>query len=745
MDDSATVSERNRAADRNQFGTFAGVFTPSILTILGVIMFLRAGYVVGEGGIGAAALILVLSTAITFLTSLSIGAIATNTPVKGGGAYYLISRALGPQFGGAIGLALFLAQALSVPFYVLSFTEALVQTVPALKPLALPLALGTLTVLFIVNLVGAGWAIRAQYLVMTVLGLAIAAFLGGAALRFDPALFSANWEPLYSARGITFWTLFAIYFPAVTGILSGVNMSGDLRDPARSLVRGTLAAVAAGFAIYLAQIVLCGGSQTRDQLVQAPYRTLLEHALFGAGVLVLAGVCAATLSSALGSLLGAPRVLQAFARDRILPGAGVFAHGAKHGDEPRRALVLTYLLSLGVVALAGGGESLAAFDVVASVITMFFLCTYGIINLAAFVELFGGNPSFRPRFRLCHWSLALAGAAGCFGAMFQIDFAAAAVSVVLIAGLYAMVSRRLFHAEFGDARRGFVYTLVARNLYRLQQMRPDPKNWRPTLLVLSGNPQTRLTLVRYGAWLEAHRGIVTVAELLLGDSAALLARRDDVQREMAAALAEHGLSAIPEVIVTASLDEGIRMLVQAHSIGPIKPNTVLVGWPRDPDRVGPFARHLRDIDALGKSLLCVVDRGVPPIAARARTIDVWWHGPQHTSLLLLLAHLLRLNWEWRQARIRLIGAVDGEGGWAADPDRMRELAAAARIDAEVLPVRGGADAMRVRSVRADVVLMHLLIPLEDEAHAFFAGMEAVLKDLPTTLLVHSSGEADALA
>ena len=107
------ASTENSDTDPRKFGTFAGVFVPNVLTILGVIMFLRTGWVVGQAGLTGALIILGIANLITFLTTLSLSAIATNTKVGGGGAYYLISRSLGLEIGGSIGVPLFLAQAIS--------------------------------------------------------------------------------------------------------------------------------------------------------------------------------------------------------------------------------------------------------------------------------------------------------------------------------------------------------------------------------------------------------------------------------------------------------------------------------------------------------------------------------------------------------------------------------------------------------------------------------------------------------
>lgn len=245
---STRIGKENRSTVvPNQLGTFGGVFTPSILTILGVIIFMRAGFIIGQAGIFQAFLILFLASSITALTSLSISAISTNTPVAGGGAYFLISRALGPSFGGSIGLALFCAQAISVPFYIMGFAEALIRTFPATAGHFRTIALITSAMLFCIAYVGAKWAIKTQYVIMTILGFSIFVFMAGAAIHFRHHIFMQNWSSNYTGPSMSFWKAFAIYFPAVTGIMAGVNMSGDLKNPGRSIPLGTAAAVMVGF------------------------------------------------------------------------------------------------------------------------------------------------------------------------------------------------------------------------------------------------------------------------------------------------------------------------------------------------------------------------------------------------------------------------------------------------------------------------------------------------------------------
>jgi amino acid transporter len=746
MDTAATHKEDQLSAVPNQLGTFGGVFTPSILTILGVIMFMRAGYVVGEAGIFQALLILILAKGITTLTSLSISAVSTNTPVAGGGAYFLISRALGPEYGGAIGLALFCAQAISVPFYILGFTEALIRTFPDLADRFQIIALVTAATLFCVSYVGAKWAIKTQYLIMAILALSILVFLGGAATHFQGDIFVQNWSSLSRHSSISFWGVFAIYFPAVTGIMAGVNMSGDLENPGRAIPLGTLAAVGVGLIIYAIQILLCGGAQTRPQLLDASFETLQSQALFGAGFLVVAGVFAATISSALGSFLGAPRVLQAVARDNVVPPLRPFAQGSRRGDEPHRALLLTLGTTFGIIFWAGKDSGGGAFNVLAAIVTMFFLYTYGMVNLAAFVESFAGNPSFRPRFKYYHWIPAMCGAAACAATAFLINPLAAVLAAVFLSALYVFLRRKVLQVRFGDARWGFTYSRLRDNLLKMTKMPAGPKNWRPTVLVLTGNPETRLTMAMYALWIGEERGLVTLARVLVGDLVEIGHLRETAVAQLERFLQENDFDALSTVVVSRTLDEGLTALLQGHAIGPLRPNIVLMGWSSDRERSSSFVHHLNSARMLGMSLILLMDSGLPK--GPKRRIDVWWRGRENGSLMVLMAHLLTLNWEWSGAKIRLLRLIQEETGRWPATQALRELVDAARVTAEVEVLVSEApfpEVLHRHSADASVVLLGFNVPEESNALVFQNYFEEALSGLPTALLVCSSGEADLLA
>ena len=747
---SGAAGERG-STKRNEFGAFGGVFTPCLLTILGVIMFMRANFVVGQAGIGGAVLILLAAKSISLLTALSTSAIGTNMQVRGGGAYYLISRVLGPEFGGAIGIVLFVAQAVSVPFYILGFTEAVVRSLPILAPHHALVVYTTASVLFVVTYVGAGWAIRVQYVIMGVLAASILVFMGGAALHFRPSIFVENWASDYTAHPLgdrySFWMVFAIYFPAVTGIMAGINMSGDLKDPAKSIPRGTLAAIGVAFVVYLLQILVSGGAFSRTTLIERPYLALADNALFGLSPLVAAGMFAATLSSALGSYMGAPRVLQAVSRDGILGFLRPFAKGSVKGDEPRRALIVTGAVTFAVLTWAENAEGGQALDMVAGTITEFFLYTYGMLNVAAFIEAGSGNPSFRPRFRFFHWTTALAGGVGCVVVAFIINPFQAVIAFVFLAGVTWHIKRRDLRAAFGDARWGFLYKAVRDNLIRLASMQETPKNWRPTALVFTGNPKSRETLVNYAVWMEAGRGIAFLANVLVGSLKTHGPYRETAVSQLRDFCEKGNMHAFPIAVVDDSLEHGVSSLLQATQVGPIRPNLAIFGWSEDPEHVTMWVRQLRLARSLGMGVV-VIKEGLRRLPSGGKQIDVWWRGMKNGGLMLLLAHLLTRNWEWSDTDVRLLREVGKEEACEATREDLARLVHDARVEATVNVVvsrASFAEALVSESSGADCVFLGFEPPEEGRELEWYERYREMVCEAPTTVLVCAVGDEGLMA
>ncbi|HOD82557.1 MAG: Amino acid permease [Planctomycetes bacterium ADurb.Bin126] len=720
-----------------KFGTFGGVFTPCTLTILGVIMFLRLGQVVGHSGVVYALIIVLISTAITSLTSLSLSAIATNTRVKGGGAYYLISRSLGVEFGGTIGIVFFLAMAISVSLYVIGFTEAFVQTIPPLAGNVTAVATGVNLAVFVCVYIGAGWTIRVQYGILAVLALALVSFYAGAASSFRMAWLQANAGPQF-ADGESFFTMFALFFPAVTGIMAGANMSGDLENPGRAIPRGTLAAVGATTLVYLSMAVLLGGA--------CPRQTLAGNAMVVQDValvapFITAGVFAATLSSALGSMMGAPRILQAFARDDVFRSIRFFAAGSGANNEPRRAIVLTFVIAQACILLGD-------LNAIAPILTMAFMITYGLLNLATFYESITFNPSYRPTFRYCHWSLSLLGAAGCLGVMFLIHPILAAASIVAMGALHWLIGYREITSNWGDLTSGLILQRSRRNLLRLEEERYHPKNWRPMLLALSGTAWSRTRLAVFANWLTGQRGILTLGQVIEGPIEDLLERRDAQERLLRTFIREQELEAFAAVVVSPDLSAGIEALVQCHGLGAVRPNTILIGWSSDPQRVETMGAAIRLIAGLKRSVLAIRLRGEEeqddqqdPWEAPLGSIDVWWRGMKNGELMLLLAHLLRQNPAWRSKTIRLLRVTDSPAGREGILKNLTDVLAASRIEAEpvVIVSQDIPGSIHRASRGAALVILGFEPPEAEHEQAFYESMETLAGDLPRVLMVKNAG------
>jgi len=716
-----------------RFGTFGGVFTPCTLTILGVIMFLRFGEVVGNAGVARAVLIVLTAKLITILTALSLSAASTNTRVKGGGAYFLISRSLGIEFGGAIGTVFYLSQAVSVALYVIGFTEVLLSVVPALSQSPRLVATVVNVAVFVCVFIGAGWTIKVQLAILVLLMISILSFVIGAVRLWDPGLLASNMGAYYES-GQNYWMMFALFFPAVTGIMAGANMSGDLKDPGRSIPRGTLLAILFTGAVYIAFAFLLGVSVPRTSL-QSDTMVAAKTAIIP--VLIVAGVFAATLSSALGSMMGAPRILQALARDNILPVLSPFGKGSGPAGEPRRATILSF-------CIAQGGVMLGDLNAIAPVITMFFMITYGAINVATFFEGFSGNPSYRPTFRWCHWSVSLVGALTCGGVMLLINPLWAIVAVLIMGALFRYLQRQELQASWGDVVSGAVFERVRLSLLKLQDDQRHAKNWLPAILALGGGSVDRLHLSVLGRRLAGPHGLLMLGQVLVGNPDELLERHTSARRVLRKLVADNGLEAFPVVTIAPKLTEGISSQIQCCGIGVLRPNMVLLGWNSDPERREDFEENLRTVVRLGRSMavLRCPEPAEDPWAMPQGTLDVWWQGKgPNGHLMLLFAHLLRSGPDMRDRRIRLVRMLPSEAGREETLAHLKALSEEVRIPCQCVVVVGDdfAQTMRRESSRAALVLLGMADPREHET-GFADHLDGLATDLPNVLFVHSAGD-----
>ncbi len=727
-----TAGGRRERKNGGNFGTFGGVFTPCTLTILGVIMFLRFGYVVGNAGLLGALAILVSAKLITTLTTLSLSAIATNTRVEGGGAYFLISRSLGVEFGGAIGVVFFLAQAISVAMYVIGFTEALVAVSGDAISFRLA-ALLTNVVVFVCVFIGAGWTIKVQFLILATLALSLVSFFLGGFDQFSFGKVRDNLQPDYVA-GESFFTIFALFFPAVTGIMAGANMSGDLRSPAKSIPRGTLWAIAVTAVVYAGMAFFLAGARPSGELVS---NNLIAGDIARWPALITAGIFAATLSSALGSMMGAPRILQAVARDKIFPSLRWFSAGSGANLEPRRAIALTFAISTLCILTAD-------LNSIAPLITMAFMITYGTINLATFYEGITRNPSYRPTFRYSHWSISLAGAVGCLVVMVLINWLWAIFAILGMVAIYFFIYRKQVESRWGDLGSGLLFERTRKNLLRLERTLYHPKNWRPIILAMSGGTHSRLHLTILGHWLTSGHGILNLGQVIQGDVEDRVQRIASQEEILEKFIIDEELDAFPNVVAAPTPIEGIEYLVQCSGLGALRPNTLLLGWPGEESKAEALVSSLRVIASLGRNIILArfVDSPDDPRDAPRGTIDVWWRGHQNGELMLLLAHLLRQNPEWRNRKIRLMRVIADEAARSEVFDHLRNLATTSRIEVEALVFASSDPRKLIGELSRDaaIVFLGFEMPGPGLEAEFFHNMEGLTRDIPRALIVDSVGD-----
>jgi hypothetical protein len=569
---------------------------------------------------------------------------------------------------------------------------------------------------------------------MVAVGLSLLALFGGV-LTGD--LSSPEMAPHYdrSAPG-GFWYVFAVFFPAVTGFTAGIGMSGDLKDPKRSIPRGTLLAVATGAGVYLGILFLLSVTAKVDGSMLArldpgspPIWTNI--ALFGFW-LVFPGMWGAILSSAFGSALGGPRVLQALANDGLAP--RILGRTSRTG-QPSIATWVTGAIALAAVALGD-------LNAVGRWVTIFFLTLYVTINLSAALETMVGDPSYRPTIKV-PWIVSLCGSIGAVLVMFLINRWACIAAIGLELLLYLYLRRRAMQSSWGDVRAG-MWTAVARfALLKLRGGTRQARNWRPQILLFTNNPASRLGLVRMATWFNQDRGVVTVCQLVVGD---LHTAGDHILEqvdEMNTALTNEGLVAFGEVDIVPEFESGLIGVVQANGFAGMQSNTVMFGWPDDAKGLSMLLRVMRAVSRIHKSTILARLPSKTEGLINHRRIDVWWGGLQHNGdLMLLLAHLLHLNPEWRQAEIVLRTIVPSSDQHASMAEKLNELVTDVRIDAETDVIVKNPDlslmeVMHGASRDSDVVFIGLNIPPRGEELAYAKRLFQLADGFPATILVRN--------
>eukprot|EP00163_Fabomonas_tropica_P020036 TRINITY_DN351_c0_g3_i1.p1 TRINITY_DN351_c0_g3~~TRINITY_DN351_c0_g3_i1.p1 ORF type:complete len:854 (+),score=209.64 TRINITY_DN351_c0_g3_i1:936-3497(+) len=690
-DEEAEDDEANKGKKPTKFGTWDGVFARCLLNIFGVIMFLRLTWVVGHAGAGFATLIILASVCTTTCTALSLSAITSNGEVKGGGAYYLISRSLGPEFGGVIGILFSIASAIAVSMYIVGFAETIVSlmgdsTITSGGSWDIQVvSLLTLVVLFIIAIVGVSWVVKLDLIQLFLLFVVIiACFIGAFAgperpgdgyFRFSSTLLKDNTSADYR-EGETFWSVLAVFFPAVTGVMAGANISGDLKDAQVNIPVGTLWAVLVSTIVYIGLAWMIAGTMARD-VVDAAGVASASAGLFNDSLLmrhmamvpafVYIGVICATLSSALASLVGAPRVFQAVCKDNLFPFLRYFGRGHGASEEPYEAYVLTFVIAA-IFLVVGDLNSIA------TLITNFFLISYAVVNYACFAADMSKSPGWRPTFKYYHKFIGLFGAFLCMALMVLIDYITTFITIAVAAAIYKYLDYKKPDVNWGSAQQAQIYVDAIRKCHKLDTTKTHVKTFRPAFLCLVGSPRDRPHLVRFANLIsQSAVSLLIIGSVVLGrfrdKVKEVITQRDDDY------LKDQGINGFSSVIAADSVRDGAQILMSSSGLGRLRPNTVLLGYKDDwetstddDDEHTPLPDYVSMIrDALDLHYGIMILRGTASLniptnnttreAPASGTIDVWWLSDDG-GLTVLVPYLMTQSRYWRNCKLRVLTRVD---------------------------------------------------------------------------------------
>jgi len=724
----------NVKTENPKFGTFLGVYVPCILMLFGVIIFLRLSWIVGQVGLVTSLIIITAATLIALITSLSMAAISTNINIGKGGVYYMLSRSLGIEVGSAIGIPLYLKQSLTIAFCTIGFAESLNDLIPSWPIHTIGFTtLGILTILAYTSVKG---ALKVQVgIFIAIIGSLISLFTGSELVPIH-----AESLEIIPIQSFGFWAVFALFFPAMTGVESSVSLSGDLKDPSKSLPIGTISAILSAYAIYIGITLFLCYRVPMDRLAQDP---LIMQDLASFPSLIIVGIWGATLSSALGGLLAAPRTLQAISDDGIIP--KFFGKTFGSTEEPRIATLVTCLIAF-------AGIHFGSINVIAPLLAMICLICYAVLNLSAGIETLMSNPSWRPRFSV-HWSISLIGALGCFIAMIMIDAGSSLLSLLIIALIYFYVKKRQLKTSWGDIREGILLFFSRLAIYKLSYGNHLSKSWRPHFLIFTKSSEKHSkNLLNFAESISHSKGFLTIASFISKGSKTV-ENQKEISSKMTKQLKDHNINAFVQIKEASKITVGMSHMIENYGLGPLTPNTIVLGGIKKEDEPIDFINVLESAIKRHYNIVIMNDeREATEKNQKALTdIHVWWNDEykQNSQFMLILASMLQRNPLLKKARICIKSIVNNEFQKQGKLEEFQKLRVEKRLplDIEVLVAPNG-DADKLNLIKefskdAEVVLVSLTPPPveEENINQYMDYLETLSKvsiELPSLTLVLSS-------
>jgi len=721
-----------------KFGTFGGVFTPTLLTILGVIMYLRLGWVVGNAGLLGTWLIIIISFAITLCTALSMSAITTNIRIGAGGAYAIVSQALGLEVGGSLGIPRYVSQGLAVTMYIFGFREGWLGIFPDHNPFLVDVLVFAL--LFGIAYVSANLAIKTQYIII---GIIMLSFVSIILAAYEGSMFNTNTEVLRfgsfqgsienNFSGSNFWIVFAVFFPAATGIMAGANMSGELKDPKKSIPVGTLWAIGVSFVIYMLLAYWIARSATEAELL-ADYYVIVEKAYFGP--LILAGILGATFSSALASIVGSSRILFAMGEHKVLP-YSTFLAGQSANGQPRNAMLITGILIFATMLLRN-------INAVAPLVTLFFLITYAMINIVVIIEQNLGLISYRPVFKIHRW-VPWIGLISSVFAMFIINPTVSLLSVMIVFVVYWYLSRQNLETPFEDVRSGLFVSFAewaAKHTWGMKKM--QQRAWKPNLMVPVRDINGVKGIFPFLRNIAKPKGSIKLLGIEPFSEKSTLAIQ---LANISESFRTKGVFSSWTVIHTEEFTKGINYGSQALQGAFFKPNIVFLNLQEHDDYEAELRPIIKESIRLEIGVLLYVAHPTALLGER-NIINVWISDRQsnwsigwdigNLDLSLLIAYKLKLNWN---AKIRLITVINDPKEEQNAREFLNSLINLARLPETMTEVYIGTFKQVVDNApSADLNIFGM-----EENLSFHFVKEMVFKTNSSCLFVKDSGHESILA
>uniref|UniRef100_A0A669F075 Solute carrier family 12 member 1 n=1 Tax=Oreochromis niloticus TaxID=8128 RepID=A0A669F075_ORENI len=737
-----------------KFGWIRGVLVRCMLNIWGVMLFIRLSWVFGQAGWGLGIVIIALSCVVTTITGISMSAICTNGVVRGGGAYYMISRSLGPEFGGSIGLIFAFANAVGVSMYVVGFAETVVDLLKEHSAIMVDemndiRIIGCITIVLLLGISVAGmeWEAKAQIILLVILLVAIVNVFVGTVIpatkekkaqgffNYRSKIFLENFTPEFR-DGETFFSVFAIFFPAATGILAGANISGDLRDAQAALPKGTLLAILITGLTYLAMALCVAATVVRDATGNSSsiinYTTPVicngstavacelgydfsscevEKCKFGLmnnfqvmtlvsgfGPLIIAGTFSATLSSALASLVSAPKVFQALCKDNIYRALHFFAKGHGKNNEPIRGYVLTFIISVAFILIGD-------LNTIAPIISNFFLASYALINFSCFHASYAKSPGWRPAYKYYNMWTSLLGALLCCVVMFVINWWAALLTYGIEFLLYIYVTVKKPDVNWGSSTQAVTFVSAVSNALSLSGVEDHVKNFRPQILVLTGSTRSRPALLDLAHSFSKNYGLCITCEVFVGPRSETFEEMNNAMEKNQLWLKKKKRKAFYAAVACDNFREGTESLLQASGLGRMKPNTLMIGFKKNwrtagAEAVQSYVGILHDaFDFEYGTAMLRVNQGLdvshiveaegqapastyPCLQFKKKqpkgNIDVWWLFDDG-GLTLLLPYILTTRKKWKDCKMRIF--IAGQPGRSdLDKEEMKGLLKKFRIN-----------------------------------------------------------------